>query len=314
MAFTKLRINLLDKGLLKILHMPQFWLQSEKVWLSQRKLSCQIKFHRPLLSCKREIKMNSNHWKNNAIYISCPVFGAWRLCTTPSGSQKSSQNWITPVKLSYASYESTKEVPKHFQPVVILHGLLGSKMNWKTLAKVMSLKSGRKVFTLDARNHGDSPHTEEIDYHNMAADIEVFMDDMGLCKVVLIGHSMGGKTAMTLALKKDFWVRQFILTNVIESEKEITWRVNLDALERKLSTDLLTFPEFSDCYNGDTLFICGEKSNYVRKGDHEEIHKLFPKAKILYIKEAGHWVHSERPEQFLDAVLEFLNIKDQEKC
>ncbi|XP_076369475.1 sn-1-specific diacylglycerol lipase ABHD11-like [Tachypleus tridentatus] len=367
MACIKLRINLLDKSFLNIVHMPQFWLQSDKVWLSQRKFSCQINFHRPLLCYKREIKIAKNHWKNNFIYMSRPTFGAWRLCTTWIGSHKSSQKGITPSSYRDASYESTRDVPKHCQPVVVLHGLLGSKMNWKTMAKVISLKSGRKVFALDARNHGDSPHTEEMDYHSMAADTEYFMDNMGLCQVVLIGHSMGGRTAMTLALKKPHLVEKlvivdvspvnsnkgsqifqylkamrlateqlsddipvtrartildnvlsssipFILTNLIASENGITWRVNVDALERKFFTDLATFPEFSDCYSGETLFICGGKSSYVRKEDHEQIHELFPKAKMLYIEEAGHWVHSERPAQFLDAVLEFLDIKDQTKC
>lgn len=54
--------------------------------------------------------------------------------------------------------------------------------------------------TVDARNHGESPHTDVIDYKSMSADVVQLLTDLGLQRVNILGHSMGGKTAMTLAL------------------------------------------------------------------------------------------------------------------
>src|SRR5215204_6260672 len=85
------------------------------------------------------------------------------------------------------------------QPIVILHGLFGSSDNWLTQAKLLT-DAGYKVFTVDLRNHGQSPHDDEFDYQTMVNDLEVFFDDHGLSNATLIGHSMGGKAAMNFAL------------------------------------------------------------------------------------------------------------------
>lgn len=81
------------------------------------------------------------------------------------------------------------------QPLIILHGLFGQSDNWNTLAKRFAEK-GFHVFTIDQRNHGLSPHSEEWDYHVMAADLNEFIKFHTLEKPVLLGHSMGGKTVM----------------------------------------------------------------------------------------------------------------------
>jgi len=81
------------------------------------------------------------------------------------------------------------------QPLIILHGLFGQSDNWNTLAKSFAEK-GFHVFTLDQRNHGLSPHSDEWTYQAMASDLKEFIDDHGLEKPVIIGHSMGGKTVM----------------------------------------------------------------------------------------------------------------------
>lgn len=81
------------------------------------------------------------------------------------------------------------------QPLIILHGLFGQSDNWNTLAKQFSEK-GFQVFTLDLRNHGLSAHADEWDYEYMAADVKEFIEDHQLTSPILLGHSMGGKTAM----------------------------------------------------------------------------------------------------------------------
>src|SRR5262245_53608856 len=85
------------------------------------------------------------------------------------------------------------------QPIVILHGLLGSSDNWLTQAKLLA--PSYKVYYLDQRNHGQSPHSAEHNYDVMMEDLKEFIHDQKLSDPVIIGHSMGGKTAMNLALK-----------------------------------------------------------------------------------------------------------------
>jgi pimeloyl-ACP methyl ester carboxylesterase len=82
-------------------------------------------------------------------------------------------------------------------PLLILHGLFGSSDNWLTMAKQLSEKF--KVFIIDQRNHGQSPHSDDWNYTIMARDIEDFCHDHQLGKIFIAGHSMGGKTVMKLA-------------------------------------------------------------------------------------------------------------------
>jgi len=82
--------------------------------------------------------------------------------------------------------------------IIILHGLLGALDNWQTIAK--QLASSHQVYIIDQRNHGRSPHTDEMNYEVLAQDILEFCVQHHLTKVSIIGHSMGGKVAMLLAL------------------------------------------------------------------------------------------------------------------
>jgi len=84
-------------------------------------------------------------------------------------------------------------------PLIILHGLFGSSDNWQTLAKRFAEKG--RIILVDQRNHGRSFHNKEMDYDLMADDLVHLMDDMGLEKADVLGHSMGGKTVMRFAMK-----------------------------------------------------------------------------------------------------------------
>ncbi|NQU55675.1 MAG: alpha/beta fold hydrolase [Rhodospirillales bacterium] len=83
-------------------------------------------------------------------------------------------------------------------PLIILHGLFGSKRNWAGIAKALS--AHYHVFCLDLRNHGDSPWADGMDYASMAGDVQAFIKAHALTEARVIGHSMGGKTAMALSL------------------------------------------------------------------------------------------------------------------
>lgn len=97
-------------------------------------------------------------------------------------------------------------------PVIILHGLLGSLDNWQTVAKY--LQEQFTVYLVDQRNHGKSPHSEKMDFDLMVQDLETLMDEEGITKAHLIGHSMGGKTAMNFALQHPQRVEQLVVVDI----------------------------------------------------------------------------------------------------
>ncbi|BEJ09061.1 hypothetical protein CcaverHIS641_0511550 [Cutaneotrichosporon cavernicola] len=102
-----------------------------------------------------------------------------------------------PVELSYDVLEPET---KGRGCMVICHGLLGSKANWRGLARRFAKELNMPVYTLDLRNHGRSPHAQPHTYPAMAVDVAHFLTSHGLEDVNLLGHSMGGKTVMALAL------------------------------------------------------------------------------------------------------------------
>ena len=241
-------------------------------------------------------------------------------------------------------------------PVVIMHGLFGSARNWRSIAK--SLSADHEVSTVDLRNHGGSPWTESMDYESMAADVIALLDRRGYKKVSIIGHSMGGKTAMVLARSRpdlverlvvvdiapasslsanllitqalmsvdlegiqsraevDAWLadeirepkmRGFLLQNLVPGEDGFSWRVNLPVIYQSMPA-LRGFPENLPYarFDGPTLVISGEESDYVRDDHHGIFGEMFSNLEMIVIKGAGHDVHADRPAAFLDAVRPFL--------
>lgn len=98
-------------------------------------------------------------------------------------------------------------------PLIIMHGLLGASGNWHSLSKNV-FSTGFKVFTIDLRNHGQSPHSEEMSYEVMAADVLEFMADRDIPRAHILGHSMGGKVAMELALGYPDAVNKLIVVDI----------------------------------------------------------------------------------------------------
>ncbi|MCJ9427603.1 alpha/beta fold hydrolase [Kordiimonas marina] len=97
-------------------------------------------------------------------------------------------------------------------PLVMLHGLFGSADNLGGIARI--LESDFRVIAPDLRNHGRSPHDDHMSYPLMAADVLALMDSLGLEKVHLFGHSMGGKTAMQLALNAPDRVSKLVVGDI----------------------------------------------------------------------------------------------------
>jgi len=98
-------------------------------------------------------------------------------------------------------------------PFVILHGFLGMSDNWKTLGRKFSEK-GYQVHLVDQRNHGRSFHSTQFDYPTLANDIQAYCVHHRLDNIILLGHSMGGKTAMELATRYPELVSKLIVADI----------------------------------------------------------------------------------------------------
>jgi pimeloyl-ACP methyl ester carboxylesterase len=105
-----------------------------------------------------------------------------------------------------------REYGQHGKPLVIMHGLLGSSDNWHSLATRFAEQF--HVYVLDLRNHGQSPHSDEMDYPLMAGDVAEFLAVQGLPDALILGHSMGGKVAMQLALTQPALVRKLLVADI----------------------------------------------------------------------------------------------------
>jgi esterase len=244
--------------------------------------------------------------------------------------------------------------------VVFLHGLFGQGRNWTTIAK--GLADEHRVMLVDLPHHGRSSWPERWDFFEAADEIaQLWPDDE---PVTLVGHSLGGKTAMVLALchaakverlvvadispvaystgsefagymqamraldlsqvehrsdadrllepaVPNTTVRSFLLQNLRRDSGEEGWRwqVNLDVLERDLPV-LGAWPEeqLADLapYDGKVLWLAGERSDYVKPEYDAAMDRWFPRNRRVTIKGAGHWLHSERPDVFLEALRRFV--------
>lgn len=109
------------------------------------------------------------------------------------------------MQLHYQSYGQGR-------PLIVLHGLFGSSTNWNSLSK--ALAAHYRVLAVDQRNHGSSPHSDELSYTLLAEDLREFMQQQSLESVYLLGHSMGGKTAMEFALRYPASVERLIVVDI----------------------------------------------------------------------------------------------------
>lgn len=236
--------------------------------------------------------------------------------------------------------------------LLIVHGLYGSARNWGVLAKRLSDRG--RVVAVDQRNHGASPWSDTHSYPDMAGDLAEVLEHLD-GPFDVMGHSMGGKAAMVLALTRPDLVNRLIVADIapvayghsqiqyIEAMRAVDldavskrsdaaaqleplvddptlvsfftqsldvkdkkWRLNLDVLAREMPA-ILSFPDMDGRYEGDTLFLSGAESDYVKSEYRDRIRALFPKAGFLKIPGAGHWLHAEKPREFEAAVRAWLD-------
>lgn len=119
-------------------------------------------------------------------------------------------------------------------PLLVLHGLLGSSRNWQTTGRDLALHW--HVYALDARNHGKSPHAEGMTYDILAGDVAAWMQAQGIARATLIGHSMGGKTAMLLACRRPELVERLVVVDI--APKDYAWAAHRNEFAAMNQLDL----------------------------------------------------------------------------
>ncbi|HIF54895.1 MAG TPA: alpha/beta fold hydrolase [Methylococcaceae bacterium] len=129
------------------------------------------------------------------------------------------------VKLAYEEYGDHSS-----EPLLLLHGFFASSRNWRLIAK--KLAEFYHVYVLDLRNHGLSPHVPTMDYPAMADDLAGFMDAHGLQSASVLGHSMGGKVAMWLALMQPGRINQLIVADISPVSYQHSFDNTIQALKQ----------------------------------------------------------------------------------
>jgi pimeloyl-ACP methyl ester carboxylesterase len=237
--------------------------------------------------------------------------------------------------------------------VVLLHGLFGSGRNFGAVQR--ALASRFRVIALDMRNHGNSPHCADMRYPTQAEDVRETLAALGVTQAAIVGHSMGGKVAMALALLHPEVVGRLMVSDIapvryehgnrrladamqaipltpaltrreadaglesVESRSDVrafllqnlrfgdlpAWRVGLAEIAAAVP-NLEGWVDLPGTYIGPSVFVTGERSDYVLAEHRGLIRGLFPNARFVAIKNAGHWVHADNPVGFLSVVEAFL--------
>uniref|UniRef100_G3MNQ1 sn-1-specific diacylglycerol lipase ABHD11 n=1 Tax=Amblyomma maculatum TaxID=34609 RepID=G3MNQ1_AMBMU len=282
---------------------------------------------------------------------------------------------IEAVPLAYTHYEPEDTADTTLlPPIILLHCMFGSRSNWDAVSSAIATATGRNVFAVDLRNHGDSPHTDDMDYPLMSADLELFLRDRGFSKASFVGHSLGGRVAMKFAVTRpdaverlvledvaptylpavlrEHWlpwqakamdtimslfsrdmsleqarqmadrflssritnryVREFLLANLREGHVTLEWRLNAKAIKQNIETlTALDYLDNQSC-DVDALFIGAADFICISAECQEDIRQSFPNARIVSVKGTSHWVHNDKPEEFVVLVRDFMSACSSE--
>jgi pimeloyl-ACP methyl ester carboxylesterase len=239
-------------------------------------------------------------------------------------------------------------------PLVLLHGLFGSARNFGGVQR--DFARHRRTIALDLRNHGASPHDADMRYASMAEDVVETLRELNAVPALLLGHSMGGKTVMQMALNHpdtveclivadiapapnppvhlevamamaalpllpdmtraqadaalapavpDAPMRAFLLQN-LQLGAAPAWRIGISEIIADFADIEAWDAPAGAQYTGPTLFIAGATSNYIKPEHRPIIRSLFPNARFVTLKNAGHWLHADNPSGFVAVVEAFL--------
>lgn len=245
--------------------------------------------------------------------------------------------------------------PDQGLPVLLVHGLFGQGRNLGAQAR--RLAQTRRTVSVDLRNHGDSPQDADASYPALAGDLAELIAALG-GRVDLVGHSMGGKAAMVLALTRPDLIRKLVvmdiaplaydhdqsshidamealdltgLTRRSEADRALSgtvpdpgtrafllqsldlksqparWRLNLPALRQHMP-DITGWPDGlpEGAFPGPVMALRGARSDYVTDAGEAALRRSFPQARIVTLKDAGHWLHADAPEAVAETLAVFL--------
>lgn len=241
---------------------------------------------------------------------------------------------------------------KNKEKLVTLHGLFGSKNNWKRIAQKIT---NHPVELLDIPNHGDAPFIGTFNIPKMATALVETLTALHP-PIHLLGHSLGGKIALQIAhdfpeliqkliivdiapktypphhqdilngLKhvplhkiqtrsdadtflKPFIdnssVRHFLIRSLNKIHSNFQWQFDLDLIINDYS-EIASKPHLTHPIPHKTLFLRGEKSNYILETDQELLKETCPKMRCETIPETGHWIHAENPDAVIKSIQDFL--------
>ncbi len=242
------------------------------------------------------------------------------------------------------------------KPFVFLHGLLGSGDNWKSIAR--EYEPDFAAILVDQRNHGRSFHADHMSYREMAKDIADLIAALDLGPAIVLGHSMGGKVAMSLARlypehcdrliivdssplefqsgHKDIidliadtdlseyedrkaieahltqglqsqGLAYFIMKNITREGKSYRWKLNIDVIQSHYPEIMAGILDLGEDFSRPSLFIKGEESDYIGYDEERAIYSHFDDVDVISVKNAGHWVHSDQPDELKSIISTFLS-------
>ena len=174
--------------------------------------------------------------------------------------------------------------------------LMGHSMGGKTaaLAALLHPELVDKLIVVDIAPKSYKSHHDQVLDALTSLDLKAFR------------YRKDIDEALTLKIPETS-VRQFLMKNLARDESSgFRWKMNLDVIEKNYKRINEELPKDKQ-FNKPTLFIRGGNSNYIQMDDLPLIGQLFPKAELVTIKDAGHWVHVDAPEEFLSNVLDFLS-------
>lgn len=296
------------------------------------------------------------------------------LCTPPHTSFHSPS-----AKLHHQFYKSPSGSPYN---LIILHGLMGSSNNFRSIVRNANISNKANCYLLDLRNHGASEHRADMEIRDMAGDVVGFLRERNLGNLIVMGHSLGGKVAMAIAtcfqeiheglkgvvildiapvdyyrdpvrkypqiedtlkmlkvlnevkfegksyaeLRKEIIAKcpskdigELVWTNIDHDKGGHRWRINLKAIVENYPKIITYVPPKSEMvYKGVVKVMRGSKSDYILEHHIPKFLEIFPSMRRetdeVVIKDSGHWIHFEKPYDFIkevSTVLDFIKSKDQ---
>lgn len=253
------------------------------------------------------------------------------------------------------NYLNSRIIGTGIKNVIILHGFLGMSDNWQTIGKKIS-SCGLKVHLLDLRNHGKSFWSDNFNYKVISDDLKLYVDKNKISDFSLIGHSMGGKSAIQFAYNYPSKVKKLIILDIINKTYDQNYlhlkilnlleSIDLSIYNRRTEIEDYLFENLNDkilvsflmknvyrdsfnkfklkpnikvlkknyknicCkinlyedFNVETIFFKGEKSNYINNIEIREKFEKFNNYKIINIPNAGHWIHIDNSDLFIEKLI-----------